>query len=253
MRNLGDLRFEDVSAAWGLDQKGVSFGAAFGDLDGDGDLDLVYTNYHKGVTVLRNDCDTGHRVMIDLRGTVSNRFGVGATVRIESALGVQVRTLGLARGYLSSSEPMMHFGLGEDTVIKRLVVTWPSGQVQTFENLAVDQRYTITEPAGPAPAPIRRRPKPASAGQFAEVSRGTGPGRPFARGTGRRGVRAAAAAVPPQPARPGPRGRRSRRRRTRRCGGRRHDPGSAAHRCMTRAQGGLPAPSATGGRAGHGR
>ena len=54
-RNLGDLQFENVSAAWGLDQKGVSFGAAFGDLDGDGDLDLVYTNYQDGVTVLRND------------------------------------------------------------------------------------------------------------------------------------------------------------------------------------------------------
>ena len=74
-------------AAWGLDQKGVSFGAAFGDLSGDGNLDLVYTNYEGGVTVLRNDCDTGHVVNVDLRGTVSNRFGVGATVRIESALG----------------------------------------------------------------------------------------------------------------------------------------------------------------------
>ena len=92
-RNLGDLQFEDVSAAWGLNQKGVSFGAAFGDLGGDGNLDIVYANYHGGVTVLRNDNDTGHRVIIDLRGTVSNRFGVGAMVRIESALGVQVRQL----------------------------------------------------------------------------------------------------------------------------------------------------------------
>ncbi len=147
LRNLGDLQFENVSAAWGLDQKGVSFGAAFGDLNGDGNLDLVYSNYLKGVTLLRNDSDTGHRIMIDLRGTVSNRFGVGATVRIESALGVQVSTLELARGYMSSSEPAVHFGLGNDTVIKRLVVTWPSGSVQTFENVAVDQRLTITESA----------------------------------------------------------------------------------------------------------
>ena len=107
-RNLGDLKFENVGAAWGLDQKGVSFGAAFGDLSGDGNLDLVYANYNSGVTILRNDNDTGHRVIVDLRGTVSNRFGVGATVRVESALGVQVRQLMLARGYMSSSEPMVH-------------------------------------------------------------------------------------------------------------------------------------------------
>lgn len=172
LRNLGDLRFENVGAAWGLDQKGVSLGAAFGDLDGDGDLDLVYANYHDGVSVLRNDCDTGHRVIIDLRGTISNRFGVGATVRIESALGVQVRQLGLARGYMSSSEPAVHFGLGDDSVIKRMVVTWPSGHVQTFENVAVDRRFTITEPAG-QPA-IGSATAGAAPGQFTEVSRSTG-------------------------------------------------------------------------------
>src|SRR6185503_13958621 len=103
-RNLGDLQFESAGPEWGLDQKGVSFGAAFGDLGGDGNLDLVYANYHDSVSVLRNDNDTGHRVIVELRGTISNRFGVGAVVRTESALGVQVRPLVLARGYLSSSE-----------------------------------------------------------------------------------------------------------------------------------------------------
>jgi len=147
-RNLGDLKFENVGAEWGLDKKGVSFGAAFGDLGGAGNLDLVYSNYESGVTIMRNDNDTGHRVNIDLRGTVSNRCGVGATVRIESALGAQVRQLVLARGYMSSSEPMLHFGLGGDTLIRRMTVVWPSGHVQTFENLAVDRRYTVTEPSG---------------------------------------------------------------------------------------------------------
>ncbi len=166
--NLGDLAFEEVGAKWGLDQRGVSFGAAFGDLGGDGNLDLVYANYENGVTVLRNDCATGHRIIVALRGVQSNRFGVGATVRIETASGPQVRQLVLARGYLSSSEPVLHFGLGDDTTIKSLHVSWPSGQEQTFTNLGVDRRFTITEPStpgvkpGPAPLP--------AAGQFTEVS-----------------------------------------------------------------------------------
>ena len=149
-RNEGRLSFKEVGADWGLAQTGVSFGAATGDFDGDGDLDLIHTNYESGPTVLRNDSDTGHRVIIALRGTTSNRFGVGATVRIETAAGPQVRTLVLARGYLSTSEPILHFGLGSDATVKTLTVEWPSGHLQRFSNLAADQRLTITEPAAPA-------------------------------------------------------------------------------------------------------
>ncbi|MFY9925328.1 MAG: FG-GAP-like repeat-containing protein [Opitutaceae bacterium] len=170
-RNLGDLRFENTGAAWGLDEKGVAFGAAFGDLSGDGNLDIVYTNYQGNVTILRNDNDSGQSVDVSLRGTVSNRFGIGATVRVESALGVQARPLLLGRGYMSSSEPMVHFGLGRDTLITRMTVRWPSGHVQTFENLPAGRRYTVTEPPGPVPPATPPAPHPA---QFEEVSRSAG-------------------------------------------------------------------------------
>jgi len=166
-RNLGDLRFEDVSAAWGLNQRGVAFGAAFGDLDGNGNLDIVHSNLDGGVTVLRNESDTGHRIIVELRGTRSNRFGVGSLVRIETDAGVQVRPLVLARGVLSSSEPILHFGLGAGTRVRSLTVSWPSGHIQSFEDLSADRRFTITEPSGPAsPAPAAR----AAAGQFFDAS-----------------------------------------------------------------------------------
>lgn len=168
-RNHGDLRFENVSAIWGLDEKAVSFGAAFGDLDGDGDLDLVYTNYQAGATVLRNDNDSGHRITIALRGTQSNRFGIGAKLRLESAAGLQARELTLARGYMASSEPIVHFGLGEDTVIQKLTLSWPSGHVQIFENLPVDRRFVITEPASPI-SPAFETPEPTRSPQFVETS-----------------------------------------------------------------------------------
>ena len=152
-RNRGDLQFEEVGNAWGLDEKGVSFGAAFGDLDGDGDLDLIFVNYDGEPTLCRNDSPQGHSIIVALRGTVSNRQGVGATVRIKSAAGRQVRQLVLARGYMSSSEPVLHFGLGEDVLVEELSVTWPTGMVQSFDHLRADRRYTITEPAATAAAP----------------------------------------------------------------------------------------------------
>ena len=172
-RNLGGLSFENVSSAWGLDQNGVSFGAALGDLNGDGNMDLVYSNYQGGVTLLRNGSDTGHRIICALRGTRSNRFGVGAKVTLESAAGVQVRTLTLGRGFMSSSEPIVHFGMGEDALVRRLTVEWPSGAVQTFENLPADRRFIVTEPSGPpaAPAPAPRpEPRFAEMGQAANLS-----------------------------------------------------------------------------------
>ncbi len=168
-RNLGDLHFTNVAPDWGLDHKGVSFAAAFGDLDGDGDLDLVTSNYQAGPTLLRNDSDAGHRVIVALRGTRSNRFGVGAVVRLKSATGEQVRELTLARGYMASSEPVLHFGLGDVARIDQLKVTWPSGQEQTFANLPADQRFVITEPAAPTSRPTTA-PETPPAPQFTDVS-----------------------------------------------------------------------------------
>lgn len=150
-RNTGDLDFEEVGAAWGLNQVGVSFGAATGDMDGDGDLDIVFGNYEKSVSVMRNESDAGQRLVVELRGTQSNKFGYGAKVTLRTKNGAQVRRLVPARGYLSSSEPVLHFGLGDAAVAESLAIEWPSGVVQRLDGLEANRRYTVTEPKGVAP------------------------------------------------------------------------------------------------------
>jgi enediyne biosynthesis protein E4 len=174
-RNRGDLDFENMSAAWGLDHEGVSFGAVFADFDGDGDLDLAFSNYEAGVTLCRNDSNTGNRLLIDLRGIASNRFGVGARVEVETSGGRQVRELVLARGYLSTSEPVLHFGLGEAPAAERVTIRWPSGVVQVLESLAANHRHTIVEPD--AGSNSRERERTASA-QFADIAAQLGLQRP---------------------------------------------------------------------------
>jgi hypothetical protein len=155
-RNLGDLRFQNVSAEWGLDHPGVSFGCALVDLDGDGNLDLVFENYDAPPTVVRNEGATGHRTVIKLAGRAPNLDGIGAEIRLESDHGLQVRQLFTERGVVASEPALAHFGLGDDTRIRKLTIRWPRGQVQTLEGLPADQLLTITEPAvepGAKPAP----------------------------------------------------------------------------------------------------
>ena len=147
-RNLGNLRFEEMGNHWGLDKLGVSFGAAFGDLDRDGSLDLVLSNFREPPSVYRSRSKTGARVLIELRGKESNHFGVGAQLEVDAGGSRQVNTLIPHRGYMSSDEPIIHFGLGEAKSIDRLTIRWPSGNVQELKNLSVNYRYVIEERGG---------------------------------------------------------------------------------------------------------
>lgn len=159
-RNLGDLQFKDVSKSWGLDHVGMSYAATAADLDRDGDLELIVVNLDETISVYRNEESESNRVIIELRGRKSNRRGIGATVRVETPSGPQVRFLTLNRGYLASGEALVHFGLGEEERISKLSVRWPSGHRQVFEDLGANQHLTITEPAG-NPSPFsEKRPGP---------------------------------------------------------------------------------------------
>jgi len=147
-RNVGELQFEDVAGEWGLDFRGVSFGSALGDLDGDGDLDVVTVNSEDQALIYRNEGGENHRVVIRLRGTRSNRWGIGAVVTVETQDGRQMRDLPSVRGFMSADDPKIYFGLGQADVIKRMTIRWPSRIVQQFENLPADQLYIVTEKDG---------------------------------------------------------------------------------------------------------
>lgn len=151
-RNAGDLSFENVSSEWGFDEVGVSFGCVTADMDGDGDLDLVYTNYNKPPTFVRNDFASGNRFVVELAGEAPNRSGIGAEIAIETASGRQVRQMYTERGIVSSEPAQAFFGLGDDSEVERLTVQWPRGQRTVIEGLPAGQIVTVKEPAVDAPA-----------------------------------------------------------------------------------------------------
>ena len=141
-RNTGNLRFEKQGEAWGLDQLAASSGAAYGDVDRDGDLDLVVVNFDEPVSVFRNDLNANNRLTVAFQFPDGNRHGIGAQVEVETFSGKQTKQLSLARGFMSANEPMLHFGLGQETTVKKLTVRW-EGKEAVFENVRANQHVTI--------------------------------------------------------------------------------------------------------------
>ncbi|MBT5924987.1 MAG: VCBS repeat-containing protein, partial [Verrucomicrobia bacterium] len=146
-QNSGNLTFKEVGEDWGMNQSTASYGAAASDLDRDGDLDLIVTNFDEPISIFRNNESTHQSIAIRLNGQKSNRWGIGTKVKITMNDGsLQVRTLGLAQGFMSSNEPILHFGLEANTQIKSMSVQWPTGSTQKLTNLPAGQFLTITEP-----------------------------------------------------------------------------------------------------------
>ncbi|MPZ17815.1 MAG: hypothetical protein GEV06_07890 [Luteitalea sp.] len=146
-RNDGG-RFADISAqaGSGLEITRVGRGLAVGDFNNDGALDVAIANLDDRPVLLQNTSSTGHWLLVEARGRRSNRFGLGAVVRVETARGVQVREINNAASYLSSNDIRLHFGLGDEERIKKLEVRWPSGVVQVLEGIEADQILKVEEP-----------------------------------------------------------------------------------------------------------
>jgi len=149
-RNLGNARFEEVSSQAGPDfqLEAPHRGAAFGDLDNDGRIDVVVPVLGGAVKLFHNITSNGnHWISFQLVGTRSNRMGIGAQLRITTPDGQsQWNEATTANGYAASSDPRVHFGLGANRSIRELEIRWPSGARQTLRDLAVDRIITIEEP-----------------------------------------------------------------------------------------------------------
>jgi hypothetical protein len=150
-RNLGNGRFEDVSsqAGPGIAQQKSSRGAAFGDFDNDGDVDVLVMNMGDTPSLLKNDlAGSNHWIQLRLEGSKSNRSAIGATVRVETAGAVQTQSVLSQSSYVSQNDFRLHFGLGSAARLDRITVRWPSGTDEQFPGVPADGQFLLVEGSG---------------------------------------------------------------------------------------------------------
>jgi enediyne biosynthesis protein E4 len=149
-RNLGNGRFEDVTASSGaaFALPRVGRGAAYGDINNDGALDLLESTNGGPALLFRNTGATNHSLRIKLVGTRSNRDGIGATAKVTAGTDTQSRMLSSGGSYLSSSELVLTFGLAGHKQADAVEIRWPSGQVDHLTNVRADQVITVREGQG---------------------------------------------------------------------------------------------------------
>jgi hypothetical protein len=176
-RNLGNGRFADVGYLEGADRIEDGRGAGLIDLEGDGDLDLVVNNYAQPALLLVNRAPAEHHwLRLRLRGTRSNRWGIGARVIARHGPHRQSREVSTTAGYLSGQSSHVHFGLGRDRSVEVLTVHWPSGAVDEIRDVPGDAFHEVVEGSGAAvpvfPPRAPAGPSPASFKAFPEVTPG---------------------------------------------------------------------------------
>ncbi len=145
-RNNQDLTFEDIGEKWGLDIPSFSNGCAYGDLDNDGDLDLIVNNANMESFVFRNNANEllgNNYIKLQFKGTEQNPFGVGASVKLYIDDQIIFQELMPSRGFQSSMEHSMTIGLGKVTMIDSLKVLWPDDRSQTIRSIEANQTFSL--------------------------------------------------------------------------------------------------------------
>ncbi len=156
-RNEGNYRFANETQAWGLAQPGFGNGAAYGDLDGDGAPDLVVNNVNQEASIYRNNARTvlpdNHYLQVKLDGEGPNRFAIGAKVTLEAGVQTLYQEEEPSRGFESSVDYILTFGLGKVDTVRSVTVEWPDGRISKLANVAANQRLTMAQAsASTAPA-----------------------------------------------------------------------------------------------------
>ncbi|MFM1912535.1 MAG: hypothetical protein RIR51_373 [Bacteroidota bacterium] len=142
------LKFEDKSEAYGFGAKTISNGSSYADLDNDGDLDLIVNNIDEIAGIFQNNIqENSHPNYIKLKfeGEKANKFGIGAKVYIETKAGMQFQELMSTRGFLSSVDQKLIFGIGQDSTIQFMKIIWPSNKMQVIELPKINQELIIKE------------------------------------------------------------------------------------------------------------
>jgi len=143
-----DLRFDDRSGDWGFDQPTLAQGAAYADLDGDGAIDLVTNNMNEAAGIYRNNTRAqypfNHYLTIQLKGKAPNTFGIGARVAVFAGGALYYQELQPERGFMSSSEPLLHYGLGGAAAADSIIIIWPDNTFERLGRTSVDKKLVLS-------------------------------------------------------------------------------------------------------------
>jgi len=143
-KNNGDLTFEKMNEKWGLTFEGWSNGCLYADLDNDGDLEIVINNIDDKASLFENhSSENNNYLTLSFEGTQKNKNGLGVKALVKANGMEQFQEMTLTRGFQSSVDPRLHFGLGTAEKIEELSVTWPDGKVQKLNNLEANQFLVV--------------------------------------------------------------------------------------------------------------
>ena len=147
-KNNGDITFDNANKEWGFETPSLSNGVAYGDLDNDGDLDMVINNVNMLPFVYRNNSDSltnNNYLKIKLEGNQVNKFGIGSTVKIFHNNKIYVQEQMPSRGFQSSMDYVMTIGLGKATKVDSLRIIWPNNKTQKWNNIEVNSTLTLKQ------------------------------------------------------------------------------------------------------------